>query len=298
MYEYQHHNVVKGLLNSYNRTKEEIRLEKFREELLKLDKDKLLLAKHNITVEGLHSITKENCMLDHQVLMYMYIEEFKEVSDIVPIEYTMNDSLGLTICLANIRDIKGSKNFILFPIYLSYQHYAVFIYSKDKNVLEYFDSLISKNFEDKFDIINDALVKSGITKKEPLLHFHRDTELQNSGSNECGYYSFYFTKCKVGKLQNRINVEEIKGEFIKMITKDIFVLTEQGDISKLPEFWQFDSSEMSSCLEDFINFENIELDFPESEDIEASIFNLSEITEKKIFSEKLDKQKKRIRGKD
>ena len=48
---------------------------------------------------------------------------------------------------------------------------------------------------------------------------------------------------------------------------------------------------MSSCLEDFINFENIELDFPESEDIEASIFNLSEITEKKIFSEKLDKQK-------
>jgi len=119
MYEYQHHNVVKGLLNSYNRTKKEIRLEKFREELLKLDKDKLLLAKHNITVEGLHSITKENCMLDHQVLMYMYIEEFKEVSDIVPIEYTMNDSLGLTICLANIRDIKGSKNFILFPIYLS-----------------------------------------------------------------------------------------------------------------------------------------------------------------------------------
>lgn len=48
---------------------------------------------------------------------------------------------------------------------------------------------------------------------------------------------------------------------------------------------------MSSCLEDFINFENIELDFPGSEDIEASIFNLSEITEKKIFSEKLDKQK-------
>jgi len=291
MYEYQHHNVVKGLLNSYNRTKEEIRLEKFRAELLKLDKDKLLFAKHNITVEGLHSITKENGMLDHQVLMYMYVEEFREVSDIVPIEYTMNDSLGLTICLANIRDIKGSKNFILFPIYLSYQHYAVFIYSKDKNVLEYFDSLISKNFEDKFDIINDALVKSGITKKEPLLHIHRDTELQNSGSNECGYYSFYFTKCKVGKLQNRINVEEIKGEFIKKITKDIFELTEQGDISKLPEFWQFDSSEMSSCLEDFINFENIELDFPESEDIEASIFNLSEITEKKIFSEKLDKQK-------
>ena len=143
--------------------------------------------------------------------------------------------------------------------------YAVFIYSKEKNLLEYFDSLISKNFEDKFDIISDALVKSGITKVKPLIHIHRDTELQRPNSNECGYFSFYFTKYKVGKLQkvNKINVEEIKSKFISKITNDIFRLTEQGDISKLPEFWQFDSSEMSSCLEDFINFENIEIDFPE-----------------------------------
>ena len=283
MYETQHKDNVRSLLSSYIETKEEIKLE-FREEILKLDKDRLLLAKYNITVEGLCTLINENAMLDHQILMYMYIEEFRNDCIIIPLEYTICDTLGLTICLQNTREFDGSKNFIIFPVYLSYQHYAVFIYCKDKNIVEYYDSLISKNYENKYAIISNALVKSGISSVKPLLHIHKDTEIQKQNSNECGYFSWYFTKCRVGKKQkvDKINVEEIKEKFVSKITNDIFELTEKGDLNKLPEFWQFDSSEMSSCLEDFISFENIDKEFPELEDIESSLFNLSEIMEKQI----------------
>ena len=215
MYETQHKDNVRSLLSSYIETKEEIKLE-FREEILKLDKDRLLLAKYNITVEGLCTLTKENAMLDHQILMYMYIEEFRNDCIIIPLEYTICDTLGLTICLQNTREFDGSKNFIIFPVYLSYQHYAVFIYCKDKNIVEYYDSLISKNYENKYAIISNALVKSGISSVKPLLHIHKDTEIQKQNSNECGYFSWYFTKCRVGKKQkvDKINVEEIKEKFV------------------------------------------------------------------------------------
>ena len=292
MYDTQHKDNVRNLLSRYMESEEEIKLE-FREEILKLDKDRLLLAKYNITVEGLCTLINENAMLDHQILMYMYIEEFKNNSIVIPLEYTLSDTLGLTICLQNTKDFDSLKNFIIFPVYLSYQHYAVFIYSKDKNIVEYYDSLISKNYENKYAIISNALVKSGISSVKPLLHIHKDTEIQKQNSNECGYFSWYFTKCRVGKKQiDKINVEKIKEKFVSKITNDIFELTEKGDLNKLPEFWQFDSSEMSLCLENFISFENLDKEFPELEDIESSLFNLSEIMENKIFTSKIEIENK------
>ena len=292
MYDTQHKDNVRNLLSRYMESEEEIKLE-FREEILKLDKDRLLLAKYNITVEGLCTLINENAMLDHQILMYMYIEEFKNNSIVIPLEYTLSDTLGLTICLQNTKDFDSLKNFIIFPVYLSYQHYAVFIYSKDKNIVEYYDSLISKNYENKYAIISNALVKSGISSVKPLLHIHKDTEIQKQNSNECGYFSWYFTKCRVGKKQiDKINVEKIKEKFVSKITNDIFELTEKGDLNKLPEFWQFDSSEMSLCLENFISFENLDKEFPELEDIESSLFDLSEIMENKIFSCKIEIENK------
>ena len=68
--------------------------------------------------------------------------------------------------------------------------------------------------------------------------------------------TFHFAKSRIkGFSYQEVNVDKIKDEFYLDLTKHIFSLTDGGNIDTLPDTWSFlDSSNISLCLEDFVNF--------------------------------------------
>ena len=139
----EHRVLVTKLMDSFKLDLEEIKeterleMEQFKAKLLVLNKNKVLVPCKNITEDSSSSLIQKDVELDGCILMYM-MDKFKDAATVIPLEYTINKRMGLTQGLINCKS--ETKNLILFPVHLSFNHYSLFIYSKDKNYLEYFDS--------------------------------------------------------------------------------------------------------------------------------------------------------------